>query len=103
MVSYISLMNRVLFCSEHNFSTVVQKIWCYDTHILLVQGPHLEYYILLWSPQHKKDMEWLEVVQRRATEKIKMIEQLRELELFRLQNRRLWKDNIAAFLYFKGL
>jgi len=29
--------------------------------------PHMEYYIQLWSPQHKKDMDLLERGQRRAT------------------------------------
>jgi len=31
---------------------------------------HLEYCIQLWTPQHKKDMELLEQVQRRAIEMI---------------------------------
>jgi len=52
--------------------------------------PHLESYVQLWSPQHKKDMELLEWVH------------MRELGLFSLEKRRLWGYLISAFQYLKG-
>ncbi|PKU47115.1 hypothetical protein llap_2555 [Limosa lapponica baueri] len=70
--------------------------------------PHLEYCILLWGPQHKKDMDLSEQAQRRATKMIRGMEQLsyedrlRELQLFSLDRRRLQGDLLAAFQYLKG-
>ena len=56
--------------------------------------PHLEYYIQMWSPQYRRDIDLLEHIHGRATEMIQEVEhffckdRLRELGLFSLEKRR---------------
>ena len=68
-------------------------------------GPNLEYCAQTWSTQHRKDVELLEWVQRRAMKMIKGLEsyenRLRELSLFSLEKRRFQGDLIVAFQYLK--
>jgi len=66
---------------------------------------HLESCNQLWSPQHKKDMDLLEQVQRKATKMIRGLEHLsheemlRELVLLNLEKRRLQEDLKATLQY----
>ena len=75
---------------------------------LALMRPHPEHCIQAWDPQHKKDMELLEWVQRRATKMIRGLEHLsceeslRELGLRSSEERRLCGDPVVAFQNLKG-
>ena len=68
---------------------------------------HLEYGLQFWGPQHKKGMELLHWVQRRATKMTRELEhlpyedRLRELGLYSVEKRRLQEELIGAFQYLR--
>ncbi|KFZ61640.1 hypothetical protein N338_11579, partial [Podiceps cristatus] len=96
--------NRILGCikrSTASRSSEVILLLCFALMRL-----YLEYCVRLWGPQHKKDMDLLDRVQRRATKMIIGLEhlscedRLRELGLFSLEKRKLWED-LSAFQSLK--
>ena len=70
--------------------------------------PHLEYCIQAWSPYLRKDIYILEKIQRRATELIPGLrdlryeERLKECGLTTLETRRLRGDQIEVFKMLNG-
>ncbi|PKU48211.1 hypothetical protein llap_1490 [Limosa lapponica baueri] len=94
--------NSILGCTKRSVASRLRDVILFLCSVLV--RPHLEYYFQLWCPppEHRKDTDLLERVQRRATEMIGGLEhlsyedKLRELGLFILEKRRCWGDLIAA-------
>lgn len=84
--------NPILGCIKRSVASRAREM-ILPLYSALVR-PHQEYFAHMWSPQHRRDTDLLECIQRKATEMIQGMEhlfyegRLIELGLCSLENRR---------------
>ena len=90
-------------------TVLIGSISSHASNMLVPSSHHLEHCVQMWSPQFRRDMDLLDCIQRRVTEMLPWMEhlsykdRLRELDLFSMERRRLWRDLRAACQYLKGV
>ena len=92
--------NRILNCIKRRGANRAGEMILPLCSVLL--RPHLEYFVHMWSPRYRRNMDLLERAQRRVAKMIQGMkhcsykDRLRELGLFSLGKRSLWGDLRAA-------